>query len=876
MSPTEITEGTPTIAPSTLAPVTASPSEEALVTVTPTTSPVAKTTYNVSFDTILLNFMIQSPIKPTTNAYARESLHAELRAVTERHALRYVRSELKDTTETMVEAVSANVSSVSLLAPWFNGTVVATHTVSGIVIFGPNHGPPRAQAINNIVHGAFRDVALLAYLRELGAANDTTLRKITAVYMGLPSDILPTVATTDAQSDASSSSSRSIRSKMKHFFSDWVHRVEWGDWQDRNFIIFFVTTTTFALWVCGLCTFCACRRRRRRRHKRGEGSFTELHDKSKSTDTEPQSPAPTQHHDEPTPNDSATPAPESPLLVANDDGTNYNFPYYEEAPPPSTPPSANGKEGESMLRESMDSMIEAAFDQSSLTHRSVDAVMMSRMKNVMEDDMESSLSNGSVGRSETTSVYSYIDTKSAISEDEPNYSFGVAVATNLTNMEDDQSSSWSVPGVSMTISDMKGLDLHKGPAPSPPPRTPVETPQKLEHSSSSRGTGRMVSATAASTPEASNLMIFCDGNKSDDSVSLINDSVIVSAIDNLYDDFPGSRHLMSSKTEAMTTNSRVAAVVASLEAKLDGSPESQLSKNLVNYGMPKSPSSSGRSEQKESPVSEATDTKPDSRSPSGSISSQRVSDEEDRSSVGSVSLASYAAPAYKRERAAHQPIPEQAEVSATVVNDTVATKPPVHRSQSTGVSSDVPNVPRPSKEHQRGRSASPAKYPLRSSGFKSSWGGVKPSGSFSAESDHRSNDVLFQQQQESTAKALAFWNKSSGKSSRASKMVLDEERSPGDSSPSQHSPTETLISLVRSPAAAAEEYYQESESDIQSICSYDDRSLFSFAKSRHDAESQHSLGVYPTYSAQPQSLLGTQRLPSTSMDGSEDYNAACQ
>lgn len=805
----------------------------------------------VSFETVLLNFWIESAFDVAKKAFGTDKLQTELTSLTERHVLRHIRNVLKDTDGELVEAVVANISTVSLLYPWQNDTILATHTVTGAVRFYPSEqGPPRNEGVNAMVHNSFRSRGLLRFLIDFGEATDETLQQVYAIHVGLPSDVLPTVATTtktDSDKTTTAEQDKSLKSKMKDEMEDWVGLVDWGNWEALSFILF-VSISGFLFLLCSTCIFgIGCRRRRRIRR---EKMFAEIHGTNSSTDTEALTPATEHEKDSEKPNgNSQTTLPEKDPYDAY-----FTHPVVTVGYP--------------LLSGSMDAH-DAAMEQCSLADGTVDAIVLSRMKNHdIDDDMASSLSNGSVGRSDVTSVYSYIENKSMMLDDDPNFSFGAAIATNPTgSADDDISTGWSVPGVNTTgMSYAYGLDTNMGLTSRVSPETPTKDDMANPSDTSLRGV-----STSASTHEGSNLLIFCDGT-ADDSLSLINDSVILSALDNFNDDFDNGPTIPSIG-EKMTTNSRVAAVVANLEAKLDSSTDSQMAKSLEGKG--KSLNYSGITDAR-TPPNDKTSSQPDRRSPSSSVVSRRVSDEGDRSAAESVSLASYTAAPYKNDRKSIMPKAE-VETEPTVVLDTIdkaghanptlgkpSSMPPKARAQSDGLTpandADSEDV---AQQKSRGRSVSPVKAVARPS-----WGVPKPSSD--AIPPRNRSQYLHQQQVESTAKALAFWNKSSsGRSSKASQQALNALNTPSKFPDFSPPFTESRASPYhRSPEPdIVNQSYQESESDIQSICSYDDRSQFSFAKRSVAPDSSHhnALGNNTT------SLLGS-RLPSSSMDGSEEYN----
>ena len=340
------------------------------------------------------------------------------------------------------------------------------------------------------------------------------------------------------------------------------------------------------------------------------------------------------------------------------------------------------------------------------------------------------------------------------------------------------------------------------------------TPQRSNSAHPGTNLSGMLSENS---PTQDDVVIFCDSGIEDDSVSLINDSLIQNTtIDHTEQQSEQFMHhggimLLPSKhsnKEAMSTNARVAAVVA----KLNGN-------TLL------SDSFSSHTTQTERTTNRNGDE--DGGRMKGSDSRCEGTEEGDPSSEGSVALSSYVTRPYQSDR----------QTAAAIQNAKVSnSKPPIAN--------------RPQSARQTGKSVRG-----KSSFFRSTSTGsaetsvVRPSNSWEIPTGESTNEKDHKVAA-SEERKKGFWARTqANRNSKATQMVLGGVSSPfndgGPKTATVTSPTETFVSPVASSPSHDNiknnflpvqqinlfEQYEESESDIQSICTFDDdRSYFTFVK----------------------------------------------
>jgi hypothetical protein len=342
-----------------------------------------------------------------------------------------------------------------------------------------------------------------------------------------------------------------------------------------------------------------------------------------------------------------------------------------------------------------------------------------------------------------------------------------------------------------------------------------QTPQR---SNSAQPETNLSGMLSENSPTNDHVVIFCDSNVEDDSVSLINDSLLQNTtIDNneaLGEKFPhpGGLMLLPSKhsnKEGMSTNARVAAVVAKLEGK------TLLSDSFSSHTTQTERTTNRNGNE------EGVRMK-------GSGSRCEGTEEGDPSSEESVELSSYAAMPYQADR-------EAAALATQKAKETTSKPPMANRPQSARQNG---KSARGKASFFRSTSASTAeKHAVRPS---NSW--EIPAGESTNEKDHKVAVV--------EERKKGFWARTqANRNSKATQMVLGSVSSPSNDNIQKAvnvaSPTETFVSpAVSSPPNEITqnnflpvqqiklfEPYEESESDIQSICTFDDdRSYFSFVK----------------------------------------------
>jgi hypothetical protein len=677
-------------------------------------------------------------------------------------------------------------------------------------------------------------------LMDLRVASHPTLKRIYSVYEGWTSDVVPTQTTTTPPiTDAATTTTASTGKDTL---------VQWGDWNDMYFIIV-VAAGGAAVLGCFLVLLicCYCLRRQRKR----EQAFMRIQH-TKSTSTELISPT---FSDKTTPKNSNS---TNSSVLKNNKGGGLPFPAAVDRQPSTT-------------SETVDAIIE---QQSSTTNRSADAVMNGRMENHEndDDDLESSLSNGSHDRSEVASIYSYIDSKSILSEDDHCYSVGGALMYNPHIPGDDQSTNWSIAngnmngvgGANLTSDNNNMSHLLQEPI----------SPSTPEKSDNSAGSLDRVVATAASSPEGENIMIFCDGATDDDTLSMISDSMLATTLDYSNDNYGRAQ-------------SHVAVAVANLEARAAGSTPKSSRAAFGHEGIERNNISIVGFA-----VSDAN--KPDASLQAASSASEVGGGEVDQSFAdSSVSLTAYMEAPYANERVSNQTHSEKLINGSIASSDSGAQMPPQEstsmrpstvRSRTTSRSGEsatsIGNNGTESDSLHSGRSSSPPRAPqasfvLRSSSFKS-WAVPVSKSSTDEDSSKVETKASRTQLQANSTKGGRFAIKSS-RISKASQLVLNSVSSPsGSQKENQTAPMVTqstaLSNYPLQSLLPTVDQYQESESDIQSICSNDDHSLFSFAKSENGPLSRQAARGSTALTEQERSLLGAHRpVTPPNDDDDKDY-----
>ena len=239
----------PSSAPSTSDPTigsspTSSPTfsnSPTAIAMAPSSAPIAfpqNGIYAVVFETIFVNLFLRAP-----TALAEEGLAGdtgggldELRRITSSHILDHVRSVVNE--PDLVVDATTEITTVSTLSPWRNNTVVSSHSVAGSVRFDVRYGRPRAAGVNAIVQEAFQgEEPLSQYLELLQLSSDEVLRSTDSVYVGLPSDILPTTTTTTTTTATTAEGDAGQSSEAADNEEEWI---QWGEWNDTDFIVLIV------------------------------------------------------------------------------------------------------------------------------------------------------------------------------------------------------------------------------------------------------------------------------------------------------------------------------------------------------------------------------------------------------------------------------------------------------------------------------------------------------------------------------------------------------------------------------------------------------------------------------------------------------------
>lgn len=198
--------------------------------------------YAVIFDNFYLNLFTLGP-----NLKVNEANIDELRRITSDHILSNVRAWAHE--PDLVVAVRTEFVTVAELSPWKNETFVSSQAVSGSVQFHVSYGRPKAEIVNKVVRGSFQNTALLQYLSELKHSPSKVLQSTQSVYVGLPSDILGSTTTIDNVKNDAGNTKESV-SGSSELEEDWI---QWGNWSDTDFVVFIVVgvcaTVSFLLYT---------------------------------------------------------------------------------------------------------------------------------------------------------------------------------------------------------------------------------------------------------------------------------------------------------------------------------------------------------------------------------------------------------------------------------------------------------------------------------------------------------------------------------------------------------------------------------------------------------------------------------------------------
>ena len=756
-APTLVVAPTPVVVATTTAPVSKEPA------VPPTVEGIvylpAEGAYVVTFDTILINYFVQTTLQTAMDAFMNRdsNVWAQLNIITANHILEHLRYKLKDYDNSLVLSVATNFSSLSIQEPWSNETILVSETLTGNVVIHKDYGMPRRDGTTNLVKESFEvESSMQSYLSSLHLASEPTLHLISDLYLGLPSEVIDTTTTTTPDELPTDTSSQNSEEK-DNFMRDIGKKIEWGDWSNTYFITFVAIVGGVIFMLFSTIILCYWLRKRVRRRQ-------ELKDlKSKSSDEM------TNDILSPTSNESTENTSNAALRVI------------ALSPSKTTPmEDSNSKSSEDVhLAEAPKSFYPNG--------RYVEAEQSED-----DDDIQSD-------------VYSYIDTNTI---DDHCYSVAGALMYNPHIPGDDQHSvNWSVAGRN-TVGGAGNLLNMSG------EHTDIyQTPQRTNSAQPETNLSGMLSENS---PTNDDVVIFCDSGVEDDSVSLINDSLLQNTtLDHTEQQAEQYVHrggvmLLPSKhsnKEAMSTNARVAAVVAKLEGK-----------TLL------SESFSSQTTQTER-TTNRNDNEEGGRM-KGAGSRCEGTEEGDPSSEESVALSSYVARPYQTDRQA----------AATQIAKETNSKPPI--------------ASRPQSARLNGKSARGKSSFFRSTSTGSSETNVvRPNNSWEIPAGESTNEKD-NKVAASDERKKGFWARTqSNRNSKATQMVLGDASSPcNDSAPKTTavtSPTETFVSPVASSPSNNDnninflpvqqiklfEQYEESESDIQSICTFDDdRSYFSFVK----------------------------------------------
>ena len=715
----------------------------------------AEGAYEVTFDTLLINFFVQTSLETATDAFmTRDSnVWSELNTITENHILEHLRFKMDDYNESLVLSVSTNFSSLSIQEPWNNQTILVSETLTGTVIIHEDYGMPRKDGTTNMVKESFElERPMQNYLESLHVASEPTLHSISSLYLGLPSEVIETTTTTANEVPPPDTSSQNSDEK-DNFVNDLGNNIEWGDWSNTYFISFVGIVGGVVVMLLSTIILCYCFRRRARRRRQGKDDNLN----SKGSDE--------------TSNDVLSPASNE----STENTENSALRVIAFSPSNTTPmEDSNSKSSEDaqQLTEAPKSF-----------HPNGRYIVAEQYE--QDDDIQSD-------------VYSYIDTNTM---DDHCYSVAGALMYNPHIPGDDQHSvNWSVAGRTTGVSgENDGI---------------YQTPQRTNTIQPQTNLSGLLSENS---PTRDDVVIFCDSGVEDDSVSLINDSLLQNTtIDHTEQQAEqymnhGSLMLLPSKhsnKEAMSTNARVAAVVAKLEGKI-----------LLSESFSSHTTETERTTNKNS--------KEELGRFNGSGSRGEGTEDGDPSSEESVALSSYVvAKPYQNDR--------QAATTQDALN--MKSKPPLAN--------------RPQSARQTGKSAR-----AKSSFFRSTSTGttenneVRATNSWEIPTGESTNEKA-NKPATSEDRKKGFWARTqANRNSKATQMALGNASSPShDNAPKTAtvtSPTDTFVSPVASSPSNINndntflpvqqiklfEQYEESESDIQSICTFDDdRSYFSFVK----------------------------------------------
>lgn len=717
-------------------------------------------------------------------------------------------------------------------------------------------GPPQPSAVQTMVEDCFREpIAVRGYVQSLQVDPDRILQRTKAVSLGLlataSSTTTDTTATSTTTTDDNGAASSSEQPKPES-----SRLVQWGDWNNLNFLVFVsVVGGVLLLWV--LAASCdACRKRRQKR--RDQAGFALVSHK-KSGETE------------------AIPSPTS-----TDD---HNDPSFTKVGDKQKRTISLHKASSSAASETVDAILEQSSQADSC---SVGAVMKPRMIDDSRAEYEGE--NSSLSASEAASIYSYI--QSTVWGEEDNcYSVADGSALmhynpHIPGVDEPSTTNWSVADGDVTTltleNDYENVQLLPATTTT---ATPDEGKTSLEGSLSrikSTGGGAVRSQNSNgdnglfTTDGPSEVMIFCDGGTDEDTMSLISESMIVTALDYGHDRGFPVRKLSAAAGSQMTNKQQ--------SDHRDGSVNASSNANNLDYSFA-----------------------------AQSTSSQLLGDEVNQSFAdSSVSLTSYQVTPYAKERVLDPIDPDPMEAapsqSATLVSALIEgngnnrngaaagseelsleeTQLPFRtRSRTTNSSVETGTSTNGDSSNLGGsRSSSSHKPPLssfvlRSTSFKKPQGGAAPVQPVGVSNSKENND--------DTNNITGFLTRSA-RISKASQVALHSGSSSRDSSSQRQSQASMATEIqgtvrshftLQSQVISTVEQDQESESDIQSICSNDDHSLFSFASkverlSNHAAASPASRGS-TFLSQQERSLLGAHPhdVPTTNDDEDNEGDYIC-
>lgn len=716
-----------------------------------------KGVYAVVYNAVYLNLFLLAPSTKAKHAFEEADNKDELERITSSHILKHVRSVVDD--PELVVACPTDATAVSTLAPWNNGTVVSSHSVEGAVHFHVDYGKPRPEAINNIVRDAFTGAALVQFVSELDQSSDLILQRTDSVYVGLPSEILPTV-TTSTDSDSVS--------EEEEEEEDWM---QWGDFGDLTFLVLVAVGGTAAL-VAFLYFVCRCFGHVGPRKDVGKKPLMVTH--SKSAETSPLSP------------------------TSSSDGDKLTQDHLE----------FGGKVEDSAV-----------------------AVIGEDDKNNGDDDKDDDVESSRF--SEVTSIYSYLESKSLVDLDDQAYSVNDAYNPNISG--DDASGDWSVNVGENTVVGAATATLGQS-------ATPATVDQKEQESAKE---------TAPSTPPRETLdgvekspagpHIFSDNSEQSGGMA----SSMVEQEDSAADAVEDLAH---------PTRSRVASVVATFEAaQTKNSAKSSPAKSEASFPdriessilmlAPDSPKAAGASSAPASPERKKVPLPP-IFSPADSVSEKQSSSPSQDTGVdekvgGEVSSKSQALTSNKSHGSSSEPGSGSSDKQGSSSTSTVPTTISVQNSQKSDDSkqsnrSSASFVLRSKSVDQGEKTPAPPASIIRVAGLKDdksptasyimrakSWG----SRTFPAtnEPQARANDSgagttpMRKIEPLVSPKKSSFPFKGLG-ASKATQKAL----SPGE--------YQSELPAIRSNPSTLSEQQSilDTDSDIQSLCSFDNHSMFSF------------------------------------------------